>query len=900
MALRFLNSGYFAGKVGIGTDSPGAKLDVSDGTIYSIKLSNTAAYNSVINNGIVFNGIYNSSGNNTDMASIRGGKETVNDTDFGGKLTFHTRINGGVDTERMRIDSVGNVGIGTVSPVGKLYVGPTWNTSNNGNNLYIKSSGATNDAYDPQLNNTTNLGITIVRDSATTTGPDTVGLTLYNDDGTAGGFSPMLLFSKLETPTSQFKATMAGIYARSPLGTGNGGSWIDGELIFATAGAATQGIKQRMVINKEGLVGIGTTSPGAKLEIQTLRESAIRLSSSDITAGADELLSAIDFYSNDTGNEGVKASIQVKYGDVAANSYMTLNTGGNTEQVRITKLGNVGMGYATPSDFTSVGADNLVVGPLSGNNGITVNSATTGYGALAFADGTGASDQYRGLIQYNHTTNSLALFTNASTKMTILSGGNVGINTTSPDFKLDVDGTFGVSDLPFNTDSVSALVADEITGVELVTNGDFSNGQTGWSFQTGWAVSNGGATVSTAGVLGRVSQTLSYVANISATTKFRYKFEITNITAGSLRLFVNKPTFTEIANVNAVGKYVYDVEVATGSNGIFYLYSTSSGGSTFQGTVTNVSVKEITPVSNQIQKRELGTGAFGPTPVGAYLPLAGGTMTGDLKLNDNVDLYIGTGDDFQAYHDGSNTYLRNLNGNFIIKQDKVDADLILESDNGSGGTTPYLQLDGSHTQSIAWKDIHFVDGVKAKFGDYASPDLQIYHDGSNSFINETGTGSLVLKTGSLLVRNPSDASMLDAQSGGAINLYYNGSKKFETTSTGVTVTGDIQIDSALLSNQENTDIDTGAEVVAQVAYATYTAAFFDFVVKKGTNVRSGTVYACHNGDTTPLVEFTETSTNDLGDTSDVTLSVDISGGNMRLLATVTSDDWSVKSLIRAI
>jgi hypothetical protein len=118
----------------------------------------------------------------------------------------------------------------------------------------------------------------------------------------------------------------------------------------------------------------------------------------------------------------------------------------------------------------------------------------------------------------------------------------------------------------------------------------------------------------------------------------------------------------------------------------------------------------------------------------------------------------------------------------------------------------------------------------------------------------------------------------------------------------ITAGGDLQLSKgAKISNQENTDIDSAAaEVVAQVAHATYTAAFFDFVVKKGTNVRSGTVYACHNGDSTPLVEFTETSTNDLGDTSDVTLSVDISGTNMRLLATVTSDDWSVKSLIRAI
>ena len=110
-------------------------------------------------------------------------------------------------------------------------------------------------------------------------------------------------------------------------------------------------------------------------------------------------------------------------------------------------------------------------------------------------------------------------------------------------------------------------------------------------------------------------------------------------------------------------------------------------------------------------------------------------------------------------------------------------------------------------------------------------------------------------------------------------------------------TGDVILGDALLSNQENTDIDSAAaEVVAQVS-TTYTAAFFDFVVKKTTNVRSGTVYACHDGTS---VVFTETSTNDLGDTSDVTLSVDISGTNMRLLATVTSDDWSVKSLIRAI
>jgi hypothetical protein len=100
-----------------------------------------------------------------------------------------------------------------------------------------------------------------------------------------------------------------------------------------------------------------------------------------------------------------------------------------------------------------------------------------------------------------------------------------------------------------------------------------------------------------------------------------------------------------------------------------------------------------------------------------------------------------------------------------------------------------------------------------------------------------------------------------------------------------------------ISKQSNTDVDTGTETIAQVSKGTYTAAFFDFVIKNGTNVRCGTVYSCHDGTN---VEFTETSTVDLGDTSDVTLAVDISGTNMRLRATTTSDNWSVKSLVRAI
>ena len=93
----------------------------NSGVLYTLKISNTNVYNSAINTGIGFNGKYNSGGSLTDMASIRGGKENTTDGDFGGKLTFHTRTNGGVDTERMRITSAGYLNAGAYTSSSGTY-----------------------------------------------------------------------------------------------------------------------------------------------------------------------------------------------------------------------------------------------------------------------------------------------------------------------------------------------------------------------------------------------------------------------------------------------------------------------------------------------------------------------------------------------------------------------------------------------------------------------------------------------------------------------------------------------------------------------------------------------------------------------------------------------------------
>ena len=74
----------------------------------------------------------------------------------------------------------------------------------------------------------------------------------------------------------------------------------------------------------------------------------------------------------------------------------------------------------------------------------------------------------------------------------------------------------------------------------------------------------------------------------------------------------------------------------------------------------------------------------------------------------------------------------------------------------------------------------------------ASDDLKIHHNGNHSFIEDSGTGNLFIKTSKLAVENAAgNESLLAATQDGAVELFHNGNKKLETTSSGVTVTGTV-------------------------------------------------------------------------------------------------------------
>ena len=91
-------------------------------------------------------------------------------------------------------------------------------------------------------------------------------------------------------------------------------------------------------------------------------------------------------------------------------------------------------------------------------------------------------------------------------------------------------------------------------------------------------------------------------------------------------------------------------------------------------------------------------------------------------------------------------------------------------------------------------DLSFGDNVKAKFG--AGSDLQIYHDGDNSYIIDTGTGGLFQKANAewAVQSQGTDEYFIRAASNAWTKLYYNGSEKLATTSTGIDVTGTVTAD----------------------------------------------------------------------------------------------------------
>ena len=168
-----------SGNVGIGTSSPGANLHIESssgetGTLIKTTASDTGVNltlngNKTSNTGGIGSIQFQNSGDSVGM--IRSFRESANDA---GGLSFWTQATGGSNSERMRIDSSGNVGIGTSSPQEKLDI--DGNIAISGNTLFeevtsgagMPSSGgnkSVNTAYDSTFSLTAGKWLILVNAS---------------------------------------------------------------------------------------------------------------------------------------------------------------------------------------------------------------------------------------------------------------------------------------------------------------------------------------------------------------------------------------------------------------------------------------------------------------------------------------------------------------------------------------------------------------------------------------------------------------------------------------------------------------------------------------------------------------------------------------------------------------
>ena len=162
-------------------------------------------------------------------------------------------------------------------------------------------------------------------------------------------------------------------------------------------------------------LGIGTSSPTAALDVRRVD-----------TDGAIAEFHQSDGYGFTLSSSQSVASIESGY----LQDFVFKTGSTATERMRITSSGSVGIGTSSPSSYNSK-ADDLVV-QTSGDTGMTIVSAASSEGALAFANGTSGSGPLRGRIRYTHSTDEMDFRVNNAEAMRIDSSGNVGIGTSSP------------------------------------------------------------------------------------------------------------------------------------------------------------------------------------------------------------------------------------------------------------------------------------------------------------------------------------------------------------------------------------------------------------------------------------------------------------------------------------
>ena len=459
-----------AGSVGIGSDDPKAALDVTG--------DQSAGYQAQFTN---------SSGSNRARIYVDGNGVALVSENFnnGFEIASNTARIYANGSERLRIDSSGNVLVAKTttalttagSRLSSGFVSLSGDSSST--NLAANAGGALSLAnVDSTDNNFSNIGgynsnglvvnqIDFINKSHSSRTGDIAFLT-HNGTSllerlritSAGNIG-------INSTSPGFPLVVQADSSRNSIQIINAGSGTEeGRLYWYASDASTirgaisgqenglvffaGGATERARIDTSGRMGLGVTSPDGTLTISATASNTPKIRLQSASTDNDAALSSYadatgtyialgsNYYLNSSGNGAVfdtndkSAAILFDGRSSGSLQFLTGNTGVAAEGMRLDSSGRLGLGTNSPSSFDA-DADNLVVGSGSGNNGITIYSGNDSLANLYFADGTSsAAEKYAGGLNYSHSTNNLAFFTNGGqTAMRIDSSQRVLIGASS-------------------------------------------------------------------------------------------------------------------------------------------------------------------------------------------------------------------------------------------------------------------------------------------------------------------------------------------------------------------------------------------------------------------------------------------------------------------------------------
>ena len=434
-----------SGNVGIGSDSPSGRLEIKDNdgatSVYIKNDDSTLTNANDVQSRIIMKGNY-WSGNSSDIVETRiNSVHTDSDGNGGSALTFMTQTGGDAPLEHLRINKVGNLGVGTINPIASLQVGTITAT-----------------AMSQVVGKARIVGTNYIPSSTQMGTLDIASTTRNSSSPWNQGFGPSLTFSQSISGYVNGYEVVLGAIKTISTQVGNTGQ--EGAMTFLVNGGASTGVVERMRIAEDGNVGIGTTSPIGNFNISGGTGDAVAndviqtFSKTTSTGNVTAAKIKLDHYN--TNHSDLQFLVKTTASSAENDAYYTN---------ALTILGrnaNVGIGTTNP-------AQNFVVADATLGNGIELVPGATAT-IQAYNRGTSA---YANLnidtLEARVRSVGATVFSNGasfatSESMRITSAGNVGINATIPSEKLDVDGNVRVRNL------TAGIVTSSATGV-LSTGG---------------------------------------------------------------------------------------------------------------------------------------------------------------------------------------------------------------------------------------------------------------------------------------------------------------------------------------------------------------------------------------------------------------------------------------------